>query len=139
MKLCVVRDIGTADYTHGRLYVDGRLECFTLEDCDRRVEAGGKKVYGLTAIPLGTYSVVLDKSQRFGRIMPRLLDVQQFLGIRIHPGNTSQDTEGCLLVGRGRGRDRVTDSRGAYATLMDKLTDAVARGESITITIERTM
>ena len=92
----------------------GEFSCFTLED---RVREPGVKVQDKTAIPAGRYRVVVDFSQRFQRRMPLLLDVPMFTGIRIHSGNTAQDTRGCILVGEWRAPDWVGDSRRAFADL----------------------
>jgi len=92
----------------------GDFSCFTLED---RVREPGVKVQDKTAIPAGRYRVVVDFSQRFQRRMPLLLDVPMFTGIRIHSGNTAQDTRGCVLVGEWRAPDWVGDSRRAFADL----------------------
>ena len=92
----------------------GDFSCFTLED---RVREPGVKVQDKTAIPAGRYRVVVDFSQRFQRRMPLLLDVPMFTGIRIHSGNTAQDTRGCILVGEWRAPDWVGDSRRAFADL----------------------
>ena len=92
----------------------GDFSCFTLED---RVREPGVKVQDKTAIPAGRYRVVVDFSQRFQRRMPLLLDVPMFTGIRIHSGNTAEDTRGCVLVGEWRAPDWVGDSRRAFADL----------------------
>lgn len=92
----------------------GEFSCFTLED---RVRESGVKVQDKTAIPAGRYRVVVDFSQRFQRRMPLLLDVPMFTGIRIHSGNTAEDTRGCILVGEWRAPDWVGDSRRAFARL----------------------
>ena len=92
----------------------GEFSCFTLED---RVREPGVKVQDKTAIPAGRYRVVVDFSQRFQRRMPLLLDVPMFTGIRIHSGNTAEDTRGCVLVGEWRAPDWVGDSRRAFADL----------------------
>jgi Family of unknown function (DUF5675) len=103
------------------------FSCFTLED---RVREPGVKIPGETAIPAGRYQVVVTRSERFsgkasakaGRpvnvFLPLLLEVPNFTGIRIHSGNTDHDTEGCILVGRSRGRDWVGDSRAALGELL---------------------
>lgn len=137
MKLRLIREVFTDKYTHGRLYVDNKLQCFTLEDKDRYLEEGGEKVYANTAIPVGTYQVIVNMSARFKRELPLLCDVPQFEGIRIHPGNTAADTAGCVLVGNVRGVDRVTDSRAAFNKLFEQLDAAYDREQPIEITVER--
>lgn len=137
MELKLVRDYLTSGFTHGKLYVNGVFQCYTLEDADRELERGGKKVYGKTAIPLGKYPVVVNRSTRFKVDMPLLVDVPQFTGVRIHTGNTDADTEGCILVGEMRGKASVLSSRAAYAKLFQMIQDAYLREEAITISIER--
>ena len=116
MKLILQRKWATEVSTVGELSIDGVFECFVLEDVTR-VE----KITGKTAIPAGTYRVVVDMSTRFKRLMPHILDVPGFEGIRIHSGNTSADTEGCLLLGRVRGVDFVGESKVAFAAFFTKL------------------
>lgn len=91
-------------YTIGHLYIDyengeTHLFCDTLED---KVRIPFIKVKGETAIPAGKYIMVLDFSVRFQREMPHILDVPGFEGIRIHKGNTIEDTEGCILLGQNK-------------------------------------
>ena len=128
-------------YTVGRLYVDGQLFCNTLEDKVADLNRNGvfdgteKKVPGETAIPYGTYRVFYGWSPRFGRNLPRLLNVTAFEGILIHPGNTAEDSAGCILVGKNSEVGRLTQSR-YYADELNKLIDAAQRrGENITIEI----
>lgn len=116
MKLMLQREPSTVHSTPGRLFIDGVFECYTLEDVVRPV-----KVYGQTAVPPGNYRVVLTMSPRFKRVLPLLLEVPNFEGIRIHPGNTDKDTEGCVLVGQTRSRDFVGNSRAAFDVLFKKL------------------
>ena len=120
MNLTVKREDFSDARTIGRMSVDGVMLCWTLEDTVRT----GPKVYGKTAIPAGSYTVELTQSARFGRVMPLVCEVPGFEGIRIHPGNTAADTEGCILVGLGRAEDAVTGSRAAFDLLMAKLNDA---------------
>lgn len=93
------------------------------------------KVKGQTAIPAGRYQIVLTYSPRFKRILPLLLDVPQFTGVRIHRGNTAKDTEGCILVGFNREVGKVLDSAVTEQRLMAVLQNAVNKGEQIFITI----
>jgi len=136
MKLRLHRDICGPECSQGSLYIDNVFFCYTLEDTDRKTETGGEKVYGRTAIPRGEYALILDLSQRFGKIMPRLLGVPGFEGIRIHSGNVAADTDGCVLVGMARNGASVTNSRTAYGRLMILLEDAIDRGETLSMVIE---
>ena len=156
MILTLVRNISesTKDYTIGELYVqeEDKLTqtykvCDTLEDAFRLLPKAcpntpkGKsceckeKVYGKTCIPNGTYTVVLSYSNRFKRVLPELLNVPHFLGIRIHSGNASNQTEGCVLVGTKSKGDWVTASSVAFNKVYALLQKAVANKEEITITI----
>lgn len=109
--------------TIGSLFIDGRFECFTLEDTCRK-----NKVYGKTAIWAGEYPVTVTMSQRFKREMPLLLNVPEFSGIRIHPGNTEENTDGCILVGREKLTNRIGRSREAYEALFTKIVDLLKEG-----------
>lgn len=130
LSLKLIRNIYTRNSTIGDLSVNGKFECFVLEDPVRP-----EKIAGITAIPAGTYSVVITRSPKFGRDLPLLEDVPGFEGIRIHPGNSAADTEGCLLPGRTRAMDFVGESRAAFGALFDQLKQAQAKGESIQIEI----
>lgn len=134
MKLRVERLWKKPAYTVGRLFVDGKFFCNTLEDTVRDL-SNEKKVYGKTAIPYGEYKVVYNWSPKFGRNLPRLLNVPAFEGILIHPGNTADDSAGCILVGRNTEVGRLTESRYTSDNLNVLIEDAQRRGESITIEI----
>ena len=123
-----------AGYTAGRLYVDGRLFCDTLEDRVRDLDKE-EKVPGRTAIPAGTYRVVFNWSPKFGRNLPRLLNVPCFEGILIHPGNTADDSAGCILVGRATAAGRLTESRDTSDRLNVLIEDAQRKNEPVTIEI----
>jgi hypothetical protein len=137
MNLLVVREYLTDKVTIGSLYVNNVFECYTLEDKDRHLENGGVKLYGETAIPLGSYSVVLTTSARFKRVLPLLRGVQGFDGVRIHAGNTAADTHGCILVGTVKTNTTLVNSKFAMTKLFAKLQTAVQNGEQITLRIER--
>ena len=134
MKLRVERHRLEAGYTVGRLYVDGRLFCDTLEDRVRDLDKE-EKVPGRTAIPAGTYRVVFNWSPKFGRNLPRLLNVPCFEGILIHPGNTADDSAGCILVGRATAAGRLTESRDTSDRLNVLIEDAQRKNEPVTIEI----
>ena len=131
MKLKVVRQPSDDTCTLGELFVNDEHECYTLEDVVR--PDGAPKVFGQTAIPYGTYSVSITFSPHFQRDLPLLADVPDFEGVRIHPGNTAADTEGCLLVGEESGRDQILQSRAAFEPLFAKIRDAISNSEEVTI------
>ncbi len=122
--------------TIGELSIDGEWTCFTLEDCDRALEnPENVKIPGETAIPRGLYQVVITHSNRFGRLMPRLMEVPQFTGVLIHPGNSAADTHGCILVGRTKGIDRVYESRLAFDSLFTRINSAIRWEKEVWIEI----
>lgn len=153
MKLKVERRWKKATYTIGRLYVDGVLECNTLEDTDRGLLQTDSlsrirriKVPSETAIPAGTYNITMDVvSPKYsanawymslckGKV-PRILGVPGFDGILIHVGNSAIDTAGCVLVGQNTVKGRLTSSRDTFSKLYAKMKAAHDRGEKITIEI----
>lgn len=131
MKLKLTRTWPDAACTIGTLSVDGVMECYTLEDVVRT----GPKVFGQTAIPAGTYGVIITFSPHFQRDLPLLVDVPNFEGVRIHPGNTAADTEGCILVGVDKLADSIGHSRVAFEALFPKIQQALARGELVSIEV----
>jgi hypothetical protein len=120
--------------TLGNLYVDDEFCCHTLEDV---VRPDGVKIAGETAIPYGSYPVVITWSPKFRRRLPLIADVPMFEGIRIHPGNTTDDTDGCILVGEELDGDRLLRSRAAFDRLFPMLDGAQARREQIRLEIVR--
>jgi hypothetical protein len=126
MKIQIKRLHKTEFSTIGELLVDGVWECYTLEDIERDV-----KIKGETAIPKGNYKVIINQSNRFKRLLPLLLNVEGFEGVRIHAGNTNHDTEGCILVGKTRSNDFIGQSRKAFDSLFSKMQKA----KEITLTI----
>jgi hypothetical protein len=137
MEIKLVRRWASANATIGELSIataaGDTFECFTLEDV---VRPDGVKVKGKTAVPRGRYRVTLEPSPKFhGAIRPRLHDVPDFEGILIHEGNTAENSEGCILVGRTRREDFIGESRFALKALQEKLDRAAAAGEAIAITI----
>lgn len=119
MLITIKRLYKTDTSTIGELLVDGLFECFTLEDKERQV-----KIKGETAIPKGTYKVIINESNRFKRQLPLLLNVPNFEGVRIHSGNSNHDTEGCILVGQSRNKNYIGQSRKAFEKLFKKMQKA---------------
>lgn len=138
MKLVVIREPSREYGTYGKLYINGLFECHTLEDVDRRLEVGGKKIPGETAIPRGTYDVTIDMSTRFKKLMLRVKGVPQFEGIRIHAGNKSADTEGCILLGNGRGTPTLPllNSKDAVTKVQAAVAAALAGKQPVTLEIK---
>ena len=135
MELTLNRIFLGSSATIGELLINDKHLCDTLED---RVRPEGEKVYGKTAIPEGTYEVKLTHSPRFKKILPEILNVPNFSGIRIHTGNSSKDTEGCILVGTwdGEKEDWVGNSRIAFDELMTLPEEATNNKEKVTITVK---
>lgn len=119
MNLLVERITKTDNSTIGKLYIDGKFFCYTLEDVERDV-----KIYGETAIPKGVYDVIIDRSVRFKRDLPLLLNVKGFDGVRIHRGNNKSHTLGCILVGYKLGIDFIGDSSKCEIDLVEILKKA---------------
>lgn len=143
MKIIVKRRFLGPKYTIGTMYVDGYRFCDTLEDTVRDKNRDGDlndpgegKVYGETAIPYGEYEVILNRSPKFGRDLPRLLNVPHFEGVLIHRGNDPQDSAGCILLGENKEVGRVINSTKYEVMLVTECRAAIQRGERITIKIE---
>lgn len=135
MKLELIRLYKKDAYTIGKLYVDGQYFCDTLEDKVRDLSSE-KKIHGKTAIPTGNYEIIINVSPRFGRKLPRLLDVPGFEGILIHRGNTPEDTAGCILIGENKLKGKVIHSTGYELKLTGLLERAMQKNEKITIEIK---
>lgn len=154
MELKLKRIAKKNGYTIGKLSINGKYFCDTLEDSDRGLDSGmsldilkRKKLAHITAIPTGRYQVTMDaisprlskskfyKQYGAGRV-PRLLNVPAFEGILIHCGNTAKDTDGCILVGKNSKVGMVLDSKITYSKLYPLLEAAYKRNERIFITVE---
>lgn len=129
MELKLIRKIFTDDSTIGELYINGSFFCYTLEDKVRPV-----KIKNITAIPAGRYEVIINWSDRFKMLMPLLLNVLNYEGVRIHWGNYSKDTDGCVLLGETKGVNFIGQSKSAFAKFMAKL-KSCAKSEKVWITI----
>jgi hypothetical protein len=154
MELVLNRIAKKNGYTIGKLSINGKYFCDTLEDADRGLtssmpsfELKGKKIPHVTAIPTGRYQITMDVvSPRFGKSafykqygggrVPRLLNVPNFEGVLMHCGNTAKDTDGCILVGRNTQIGMVTDSKATYSKLYPILEKAAKGMDKIWITIK---
>ena len=147
MELVLTRIAKRKTYTIGRLaiikeeneeyktYEQEEYFCDTLEPTWRDYAHGGRKLKGCSAIPEGRYAVVITYSPKMQQWLPLLLGVPMFSGIRIHAGNTSNDTEGCILVGKNKLVGQVVESRIWLQLLKKKIVEAKDRGEAVWITI----
>lgn len=153
MKLLLRRIFKGPRYTIGKLFINGVYECDTLEDQDRGLtsqmsleEIKAKKVYGVTAIPTGTYSINMTTvspkfkdrtwAKPYKGILPRLENVKGYEGVLIHVGNKAEDTLGCILVGENKVKGQVINSTATFYELMTVLLKAQSAGEVIELTIE---
>lgn len=132
MKIEILRNQYTSKSTIGSMYVNGRWQCYTLEDAVR----SGPKVPGQTAIPAGLYKLIVSFSNRFKRDLPLLVAVPNYEGVRIHTGNTDKNTEGCILVGKAKSANRVYNSVGAFNDLWPQILSAWSAKEPITIELK---
>lgn len=150
MELLLKRIAKKPNYTIGKLYIDGKYFCDTLEDKDRGLTQSMKdseilkiKVKDQTAIPTGKYRVDMNTvSPKFGKsswaklykgIVPRLVNVPGYSGVLIHPGNTQADTSGCILLGQNKVVGQVINSQATWKTFMQKVTSCK---ETVNITIQ---
>lgn len=155
MELVVERKWKKKGYTIGKLFINNVFFCNTLEDKDRGLTSAmsiekikAMKKAAITAIPSGIYNVRMDivspkyNSKEWyvkncnGARMPRLENVPGYVGVLIHPGNTAEETEGCILVGKNDVVGKVTKSKDYFLQLYNKMYTAYKKGEKITITIK---
>lgn len=136
MELKLVRSVFNKKSTLGKLYLNGEFFAFTCEDVVRNMRGDcSKKIKNETAIDAGRYEVILSFSNRFQKYLPLLLNVPCFEGIRIHGGNTAEDSEGCILVGaQGDMKERIWNCAGKVTGLVAAL-KAVEKKEKIFISI----
>jgi Steigviridae/Suoliviridae L,D-carboxypeptidase/transpeptidase len=151
MKAVVLRRWPSALSVIGELWLDGSPAvsgewhrslgsfCYTLEDT---VRPPGVKIQNRTAIPAGKYALTVDFSVRFKNMMPHILDVPMFTGIRIHSGNTDANTEGCILVGAwsepAKNLDLIGNCHEVFQTFRARLEADLAAGLPCSIEIVNT-
>lgn len=154
MEILIKRIAKRETYTIGKMYINNKYVCDTLEDTDRGLaqsmsvtEIASKKIKHRTAIPTGTYTITVNvKSNRYSKskwyvdfcnaMMPRFINVPGYDGILIHPGNTDKNTSGCILVGKNTIVGKLTESRATFKKLYPMLKDAANKGEKISVTIQ---
>ena len=131
----VIQRDGRENFTPGRMYFEGHAFCHTCEDEDRFLEDGGTKETGKTAIPRGKYRLITSESPRFGRILPEVLHVPGFTGVRIHGGNTKDDTEGCPLIGEERTENGVRKCKEVVDGLIRRIIAEEKLGNLFCVTV----
>ena len=144
MEIVVTRKDFSEKCTIGELeIIHYGFKCYTLEDFDRDIyqktpltDIAKIKVMGETAIPYGRYELAITYSNRFKKMMPQILDVPGFAGIRIHNGNLATDSSGCLLLGMDKGEDMIFKSREACAKFL-KIVEPACKEEKVFITIQK--
>lgn len=149
MEILIDRKWKRDGYTIGTLSIDGKRlgdskhYCCTLEDTDRGLDANMSlnkimfmKKPHVTAIPTGRYQVTITYSSRFKRQLPLVNNVLGYSGVRIHSGNTAEDTDGCILVGENTSKGRVNNSRHWFVIVMEKIQEAIGRKEKVMMTIK---
>lgn len=136
MKFILHRIFKGQSYTIGKLFIDGKFFCDTIEDAVRHLPLScpdtprgiackcPEKKYAQTAIPAGTYKVTMEYSPRFKRTLPYLHNVPHFLGILIHSGNTDADSSGCIIVGRNKVKGKVLESKVTLEALLKRIDNA---------------
>lgn len=152
MELVLDRFAKKERYTIGNLYIDGKLECNTLEDTDRGLSQSmsendilrvKEKFLGETAIPTGRYEIIFVNSPRFGKTeyaingkVPLLRNVKGFKNIEIHAGSYPKDTRGCILPGENRMKGMVVNSRKTCKRINEKLWFVISNGGRAFITVK---
>ena len=138
MQLQLRRLYRKPEYTIGKLYIDGKYFCDVVEDKDRELtqdmplfQIKKIKVMHETAIPYGAYKVILSRSPRFKKVLPEILNVPGFSGIRIHNGVNKDSSSGCLIVGKNTIKGGVTNSK----EYMEKLIEILKTTDDIKIKI----
>ena len=102
LELLLERGIKEKSYTDGDLYVDNNWFCHVVEDKVRgplgKIWSKLFKIKHETAIPYGRYEVIVNWSNRFKRLLPLILNVPDFEGIRMHNGATAKNSSGCPII-----------------------------------------
>ena len=144
MELRLERKYRSNNYCIDKLYINGKYFSDALEDPDRGLtdsmsleEIKKIKIKGNTCIPYGTYNVIITYSPRFKRNLPLINNVKGFDGIRVHNGNTPQDSSGCVLLGFNKIKGQVIDSKVTVNKFIDIVQKALNKGEKVTIEITK--
>lgn len=142
MLIEVRRYILTKSFTVGHLYIDGQFFCHTLEDMDRELsddlsedENLSKKIYGVTAIPIGEYKLTIDYSNKYKKYLPHILNVKAFDGIRFHSLNYAKESLGCVGVGNYNGNGMIINSRKTMNAFQPIIQEAIDSKQDVKVRI----
>ena len=132
------------EYTIGKVYINDRYFCDALEDKDRGLYDWQsveyileKKIKHKTAIPYGMYKLLWSYSPKYKRMMPEIMGVKGFSGIRVHSGNTAEHSSGCVLLGYNKKVGMVLDSRKVCKKFDDIVEGYYKKGEPMTFEITK--
>lgn len=143
MTIRIDRKWKKAEYTISRVYINGRyFGCNALEDTDRGLlqtmqitELQRRKIKGKTAIPRGYYDVRITYSPKYKRMMPLVVDVPAFSGIRMHPLNKPEDSEGCIGYGKNDKVGWISNSKYWTDKICRLIETALNKGEKVTLIV----
>lgn len=132
----VIRHGEKEAHTPGKVYASGLFFCFSCEDEDRFLEKGGVKIKGKTAIPRGVYELVLSFSHRFQKVLPEVLCVKDYSGVRCHGGNEAEDSEGCPLLGQVRTSTGVAKCADTVQRMIKMIESATDQGRRVFLEVK---
>lgn len=128
MRVDLLRERTSEAGTIGRLSVDGVFLAYTLEP--------GDDEHDHPFIAPGRYTVTITPSARFGQRLPLIVGVPGRSGLRVHPGNREDQTEGCVLLGYRRRGDLVEESAAACTAFQHLIAWPLASGETVTFEVQ---
>lgn len=151
MKIIIDRVYKYPKYTVGEVWVNGDFFAYSMEDVDRGLHVDmparymrERKVYGETAIPCGSYEVIIDYSPKFKKYLPhvmfrndedKLVEVPCFSGIRLHPFNTAEESLGCIAFGDWKGVSRIVNAKAKTNELTDMIQKARNKKDKVILEI----
>lgn len=144
MDVLIIRTKFDEKWTEGKLYIDEKYICDTLEDKDRGLDDSmteddilKKKVYGKTCIPYGRYKLTIDYSNKFKKDLIKINSVKGFDGTRIHSLNTAEESLGCVGVGVKLKDGYITKSRDTYSIVHKIVLNALLKKDNVHLTIQK--
>lgn len=117
MNIIVERKYFCSDYIIGDVYLQNK-STFVCNSLEPSLSAAHP------AVPAGTYPITFAFSHKFNRYMP-FVGVSGRVGIMIHPGNSPEDTKGCILLGNNTFKGRLSDSKKCFNPLRALLIQSI--------------